>query len=43
VLSRGTIAAVFLYTLVGIFGYVTFVNNPSGISPEVALADKNIL
>jgi amino acid permease len=32
VLIKGSVAAIFLYALVGIFGYVTFVNDPSAFA-----------
>ena len=41
VLLGGSTAAVVLYIIVGIFGYLTFVSYPGGA--EVALEDKNIL
>jgi len=41
VLLGGSTAAVVLYIIVGIFGYLTFVDYPGGA--EVALGDKNIL
>ena len=37
VLSVGTVVAICAYILVGVFGYVTFVDNPK------VLYDKNIL
>ena len=37
VLIKGTISAVILYALIGIFGYLTFMDNPE------ALEKKNIL
>lgn len=35
VLTKGSSAAVFLYALVGIFGYVTFVNTPEVITTNI--------
>ena len=43
VLIFGTIGAVLLYVIVGLWGYLTFVNNPSGFSAAEALEDANIL
>ena len=43
VLILGTVGAVLLYITVGVFGYVTFINNPQGVSVTVALEDANIL
>ena len=43
VLIFGTIGAVLLYVIVGLWGYLTFVNNPFGISAAEALEDANIL
>ena len=43
VLIFGTVGAVLLYIIVGVFGYATFINNPQGISTQVALEDANIL
>ena len=43
VLIFGTIGAVILYVIVGVWGYATFVNNPSGISAAESLQDANIL
>ena len=37
VLIFGTIGAVILYVIVGVWGYATFVNNSSGISAAEAL------
>lgn len=31
VLIKGTIAAVILYALIGIFGYLTFIDNPDAL------------
>ena len=42
VLVFGTVGAVFLYIIVGVWGYVTFINQP-GYTPETALEDANIL
>lgn len=42
VLVGGSTAAVVLYIIVGIFGYLTFVSYPGG-GAQVALEDKNIL
>jgi len=43
VLIFGTIGAVILYVIVGVWGYATFVNNASGISAAESLQDANIL
>jgi len=43
VVSRGTVGAVILYVVVGIFGYLTFINSPTGETPEEALDSQNIL
>ena len=42
VLIGGTLSAVILYIIVGVFGYVTFTNFP-GYTPQQALSAKNIL
>ena len=42
VLIIGTIGAVILYIVVGVWGYATFINYP-GYTPEKALEDGNIL
>ena len=43
VLIFGTFGAVILYVVVGIWGYLTFVNSPFGITAAEALEDANIL
>ena len=43
VLVLGTVGAVILYIIVGVWGYATFVNNPADPNAESALADANIL
>ena len=44
VLLKGSVAAIVLYTMVGIFGYVTFVHTPSVITQNILEAPygKNI-
>ena len=42
VLKYGTIAAAILYAIIGIFGYLTFVDNPT-VTPYDALKSENIL
>jgi amino acid permease len=42
VLIFGTVGAVVLYIIVGVWGYVTFTNNPT-VTAEEALKDANIL
>ena len=43
VLILGTVGAVCLYIIVGVWGYATFVNNPADPNAENALSDANIL
>lgn len=43
VVRKGTWGAVWLYAIVGVFGYLTFIDNPQGYSVYDALKSKNIL